>query len=231
MYDELEWMAVQAEVLYVHDPRGRLQRINETGKLLPVPRLFWGYTRQGSILRFHRNLSLSVVTDVKRIMEKEEDLPFYGLLEEARRCLRQNGEIKKEWMGPAYILLSESAGISPSKAVQVTADNQSCLEEGFGTLLKELPYRQPCFMIIEEGKAVSVCYSSRQTIRAAEAGVETLGPYRGKGCAVEAAAAWAAAVRRSGRWALYSTSWDNKASQSVAERLKAYRYGTDVSIY
>jgi len=34
-------------------------------------------------------------------------------------------------------------------------------------------------------------------------------------------------VQRGGRRALYSTSWDNAASQSIARRLSARLYGED----
>ena len=42
-------------------------------------------------------------------------------------------------------------------------------------------------------------------------------------------AAWAAAVRASGRLPLYSTSWDNVASQGVARKLGLVLYGADLS--
>ena len=45
-----------------------------------------------------------------------------------------------------------------------------------------------------------------------------------------AVAAWALAVRKEGRIPLYSTSWDNLASRSVARKLDLILYGTDFSI-
>ena len=76
---------------------------------------------------------------------------------------------------------------------------------------------------------MAVCCSSRVTGRAAEAGVNTLEGYRGRGYAPAAVAAWAAAVRASGRLPLYSTSWDNVASQGVARKLGLVLYGADLS--
>ena len=75
--------------------------------------------------------------------------------------------------------------------------------------------------------------TARLTDRAAEAGVETLEPYRGHGYAAVVAAGcagWAHAIRATGRIPLYSTSWDNLASQGVARRLRLVQYGTDLSL-
>lgn len=63
------------------------------------------------------------------------------------------------------------------------------------------------------------------TDRAAEAGVETLAPFRGRGLATAAVACWARAVQRGGRLALYGTTWENAASRGVARRLSARFYG------
>ena len=43
-------------------------------------------------------------------------------------------------------------------------------------------------------------------------------------------AAWAHAIRAEGRTPLYSTSWDNAASQGVARKLGLVIYGTDFSL-
>jgi predicted GNAT family acetyltransferase len=83
---------------------------------------------------------------------------------------------------------------------------------------------------LAHGEVVSVCHSARLSSRAAEAGVETLAPFRGHGHASRAVAAWAIAIREMGRVPLYSTSWDNAASQGVARRLALRLYGVDFSI-
>jgi len=74
--------------------------------------------------------------------------------------------------------------------------------------------------VIEDGAAVSLCHSARLTDRAAEAGVETLDVYRGRGYASVVVAGWAHAIQATGRIPLYRTSWDNLASQAVARRLR-----------
>ena len=79
-----------------------------------------------------------------------------------------------------------------------------------------------------DGQPASVCHSPRgYSSFAAEAGVETLEPFRNRGLATAAVARWARAVQSTGRLALYSTSWENAASLGVARRLSGRLYGED----
>ncbi|WP_369127476.1 GNAT family N-acetyltransferase [Candidatus Entotheonella palauensis] len=87
---------------------------------------------------------------------------------------------------------------------------------------------QPFFALIRDGCAVSVCGSVRKTSQAHEAGVETAQDFRGRGYAAAVVSAWAHAVRQIGLIPLYSTSWQNMASQAVARKLGLVPYGTDL---
>lgn len=89
----------------------------------------------------------------------------------------------------------------------------------------------PVMAIVDDGYPVSICFSARRSENAAEAGVETVEAYRGRGFAPRVTAAWALAVRNSGRIPLYSTSWSNKASLAVAEKLKLVPYASSWSLY
>jgi RimJ/RimL family protein N-acetyltransferase len=60
--------------------------------------------------------------------------------------------------------------------------------------------------------------------------VETLPDFRGQGYAKDVAAEWANRVRAVGGIPLYSTSWENKASQAVARKLGLECYGADFQI-
>jgi RimJ/RimL family protein N-acetyltransferase len=84
----------------------------------------------------------------------------------------------------------------------------------------------PVVIAFADGQPAAVCHSPRGcTAVAAEAGVETLEPFRNRGLATAAVACWARAIQRTGRLALYSTSWENVASLRVARRLSARPYG------
>lgn len=218
-------MNIQAEVLYAHDSLGRITKINEF-EGHPAPRLFWGKTNKGNVLRFRSDVPDDIANKIVQIINNSDDTNI--VLAKVINELEQQTRINSIWMGPAYVFANY---FRASQAIKVTKDNREYLEPGFKKLLTELKYREPCFMAIENNKAVSVCFSARNTVRAAEAGIETLEEYRGKGYGIAVASAWSAAVQVSGKIALYSTSWDNYASQAVAKRLQLALYGTDVSIY
>lgn len=91
--------------------------------------------------------------------------------------------------------------------------------------------RTPAFAILdEEGHALSVCFCARRSEEAAEAGLETAQAYRRQGYGARVTAAWARAVRKSGRIPLYSSLAENSASRAVAAKLKLRHYATDWSI-
>jgi len=225
LYTHLELMSIQTEVLYLHNRAGRMTTINEPTNQ-PAPRFFWGQTAAGRIVRFRSDVPNYLVRDILQVMDQGDST---RQLVNVIRALEKEREIRGFWMGPAFTFHETVKDYSD--ATLVTEDNKYCLEPGFPNLLSELKYRAPCFMLRENNMAVSVCFSARSSDKAAEAGVETLKDYRGKGYAIRVTSAWAQAIRRSRRIPLYSTSWDNYSSLSIARRLCLQLYGTDISIY
>lgn len=100
-----------------------------------------------------------------------------------------------------------------------------------GWTADELPVRSPILGIVEDGHAVSVCFCARRSQVAAEAGLETAVNFRDRGFGTRVTAAWAQAIRDSGRLPLYSTSWSNGASLAVARKLKLSACGSDWNLY
>ncbi|XEC94519.1 GNAT family N-acetyltransferase [Paenibacillus tarimensis] len=225
MYTHSELMNIQAEVLYVHDQTGRIITINEYNNR-PAPRFFWGQTNNGHVIRFRSDVPNNVVHGILQIMGRDDPTKQ---LTNVINVLEKDKGISGFWIGPAYAF--NEIVMDYTDATLVTEENKFCLEHGFSSLFSELMFREPCYMVTENNIAVSVCFSARNSDKAAEAGVETLEDYRGKGFAIRVASSWAQAIRQSQRIPLYSTSWDNYSSQSVAKRLQLHFYGTDISIY
>lgn len=131
------------------------------------------------------------------------------------------------YSGPAFTFPEEIT--RPDGTVLI--EDVRLLEHHFsGWDSSEIPASSPIVALIEEGHAVSVCFCARRSDVAAEAGVETAVEFRGRGLAPRVAAAWALAVRASGRVPLYSTSWDNEASLAVARKLGLVAYASSWSI-
>ena len=136
--------------------------------------------------------------------------------------------LKRVWIGPAYRFPEHIALLT--NAIQLSCKNAGLLNGDFTEMASELNNSQPYLAIIEDSQAVSICRSVRLSSRAHEAGVDTLVGYRRRGYATSVVAAWALAVRALNRIPLYSTSWDNVASQSVARRLGLGQYGVDYHV-
>ena len=223
-------MTIQAATLFRFDERGRILGSNEPNGTFG-PRLFLGRTRHGHVVRYGATVPDWLVRRVAEIIEREPcvaDLsPEPVVMDELQVALSEHAPVSREAGGPAYRFPESIA--DPGNVAELTEANRDLVRDTFRWLYDELTGWAPSFAVVEDGLAVSVCYSSRNGIDAAEAGVDTLPDYRGRGYAVAVTAAWAAAIRASGRIPLYSTAWDNLASRAVARRLGLIMYGADMS--
>ena len=225
MLSDLELLTLQTETLFVQNEAKRLLYTNEPDKP-EAPRFFLGRTKQGHLCRFRDDVPGAIVRQLEEVVAKEADgleNPLY--LGAYKDLLRQYGPIQSVWTGPAYRFPNM---VQPSTDV-VTIDetNVELLNEHFADWKDVLPY-QPCVAVVEKDNAVSICCSSRTSPQAAEAGLETAPTFRGRGYAVKVVSSWAAAVAKTGRIPLYSTSWDNEASRAVAKKLGLIMYATDL---
>jgi hypothetical protein len=229
----LELMTLHLNTLYLLDPDGRLRCVNEVGEP-PPPRFHMGRTRHGNLWRFRHDLPNEVVATLDRLCRSEPPATDFTSPPrnhaEIRTVLQDHAPIAGEFRGPAYWVAEDTQ--PAAHVVLISEANAGLLGESFAwlhPLLRE-PDLGPVAATVVQGQAVSLCFCSRRPNQATEAGVETLPAFRGQGYATAAVARWAAAVRGQGIVPLYSTSWENLASQSIARKLRMVCYGEDWDI-
>lgn len=129
------------------------------------------------------------------------------------------------YFGPSFAFPDRLRNIDVDTCV---IDDERLLDRNFnGWVPGEIAKgRAPVLAFAIDGAPVSVCFCARLGDSAAEAGVETAAPYRGRGLAPQVTAAWARAIRERGRIPLYSTSWMNRGSLAVARKLELSVQGT-----
>lgn len=147
---------------------------------------------------------------------------YVSILEDRIAPTREAVSKSRRSDGPAFEFPDSLA----RPADMVVVEDERLLEHNFrGWAPGEIDAgRAPVLAIVEDGYPVSVCFSARWSDDAAEAGLETAAAYRGRGYGPRVAAAWALAIRTSGRTPLYSTSWTNHASLAVAGKLNLLTY-------
>lgn len=229
----LQLLEVHIEALFLIDSDGRLQCINEPDAP-PAPRFFMGRTSNGNLWRIRYDLPAEVVHELNQLCRSEPQHSLFTSQPEHYQAIRDvlagHAPIADEYRGPAYWL--PTVNQVPPNVMLLSESQADLVHATFPWLVSWLanPANGPVAAVVEQGNAVSVCFCSRITQRAAEAGVNTLEAFRGKGFATAAVIGWAVAIQQSQRIALYSTSWENQASLVVAKKLKAVLYGEDWSI-
>jgi len=199
-------LELHAEALFTHDARGRIGFANEPdGKR--APRYF---------------CARSLDAELWRVRDDVAD-------DEPRPTL---ADLKAD--GPAYGFPAALAAPAAGLGVVELGPGDFERVRHFGwerhEYARDFAVRAPFFAILDGERAIAHCFSARLTSRAAEAGVTTHGAYRGRGHGPAVVAAWALAIRATGRTPLYSTSWDNTASQAVARKLGLVHYASDFSL-
>lgn len=231
MIDARNLLRLHVEALFTHDGAGRLVAVNEPGGAA-APRFFFGQTADGNAWWFRHDVDAALANDLQTICESQPA----GLDVEAHHagaapfidCLARAEPVRKTWAGPAFRFPSDLPG--KDIAVRVTPDNATVLSPYLEAWLNDVSAIVPLVVVLEDGKAVSICGSVRMTPEAHEAGVETHADFRGRGHAARAVNAWARAVREMNRFPLYSTSWENEASRALAKKLGLIQYGATLHI-
>lgn len=218
--------------LFRHDQAGRITIANECGGAR-APRFYLMRTPAAACWRFRDDLPAAIADQIEELCRDE---PTRANLREpprhARRyraLLEADMPIEREWSGPAY-RFPRSVAAPTGEVVAITLVNTDLLVADFADWLPDTGWRDPMVALLHEGRVVSLCASVRITPAAHEAGVETLPAVRGRGFAGGVVAAWARAVRNLGAEPLYSTSWENTASQAVARKLGLVPFGSDFHV-
>lgn len=224
-------MEFHVEALFTYDQNMRLRTINEPwpGEA-PAPRFFLGRTIDGTTLcRFRNDVPEKLVEQLEGLCAAETIVRDFQTKPKHFEAYMNLLQVERFTMGPCFLVPRETA---PSmQVISLTRENmREFLHEGFEWLASEIDYAQPCIALVRESQAVSICRSVRITSRAHEAGLETLNGFRGRGYAAAAVAGWAMAVRKMERIPLYSTSWENLASQSVARKSALSFYGVNFTV-
>ncbi len=232
MHNQLDLMRRHTGALFTTNTSGQMLTINEPWGGGPAPRLFLGRTERGNIWSVRSDLAVSLVAELAALCRAEpigvalQSPPRH--IDTYIRLLEAHAPVSQVWTGPAYHFAHVQR---PSRSLlTITETNAACLQRGFEELIPEVRAWQPFLGLVEENRVVSVCRSARITSVAHEAGVETLADFRGKGYAKEVVAGWARLVQSMGAMPLYSTSWENHASQAVAKKLNLLQFGADFHI-
>ena len=178
-------------------------------------------TSQGNVWRYRHDLprdvvrALEAVASTERVRTDFREQPASLAL--YRGLLDGHAPVEDVYVGPAFRFPAEA--IPAGDAELIHADNSELLRPYFPDWLPVVDECRPYLAIVRDNVAVSVCHSARRSARAAEAGIETHRDFRMQGYATAAVAGWSEAVRDEGLIPLYSTSWENGPSLSVARPL------------
>jgi RimJ/RimL family protein N-acetyltransferase len=193
----------------------------------PAPRFTIGRAGGGHTARFGATLPHVTVRELQRLIDRLAPVDNLRFPDTALDTLRELLGGPESGGGPVHrfpAVISSSSGV-----IRLTEANRDLARETFAWLYREFAHWQPCFGVIEDGAIVSACYSSRIGPRAAEAGVDTLAGFRGRGYAAAVTIAWGSEIRAMGRIPIYSTGWSNLASQGVARRVGLELFGVDAT--
>lgn len=227
---------LRVDALFTRDAQGDLVNINELEPDPPpgpAPRVYLGVTAGGIVRAYRQDVSAALRAAIGQFCEDAAPLAhapeaFSPALRAVVNAHEPSGETWEISSGPAYAF---------PEALMVS-DGVTLIEPGYEDVLAEhFPFTAtwlreswPCYAMLVGGRAVAICDSARRTAHVAEAGVDTVPEFRGRGYAALVTAAWANAIRAAGITPVYSTSADNLASQAVARKLGLREFGWDVSI-
>ncbi|WP_339300225.1 GNAT family N-acetyltransferase [Paenibacillus sp. FSL R5-0623] len=215
-------LKIQVSTLYIINEQQRLLSINEPGGG-QAPALFIGMTSAGSLIYYHEQFPPDLMDELSKDCELPLDIP------KLIRKVETFEPVNHVWMGPVYAF-PEISDEWNQKVQLIGQEQRYLLAEHFSELTDHLHEKSPVAAYVIGDSAVAVCCSARVSLHGAEASLYTAPGYRGHGYAAETVKCWQYYVKERGRMPIYSTSWDNLASQHVARKLGLIQFGVDFSI-
>ena len=234
MHNLLTLGATHLDLLYEQDDRGLL--LCSRGRTTPTPMFHLVRTIEGNRWLIASDVSQERRVDLQKALEKEPVIARVNGFENNPPILTYTrsapAQDAKEYRGPIFLFpdvlppAKGKAEILRDSSTVVTVPELDWIRTTYVT-----PDKHPLAVARNSsGEVVSICHSSRSTVEAAAAGVETAREYRGQGLAGEIVLAWAKAVRAQGRVPIYSTQWTNHASRAVARKLGLIIWGEDYHV-
>ncbi len=229
MPSDLELLAIELDTLWARDERGRLLRAGGLGGA--APHFVVGVSREGQVAAAGSGVPDSLAAELLAAASAGQPAPVGEPPEKLDDwCTRLGAVLGPVAVssGPSYVAevgptvgeglaLVTCDGVEPWRlALEPPPEAGWEPDEWRALLAGELG---PWAMSLADDDIASICFSSRLTDDAAEAGLRTEPAHRLQGHGAIATAAWASLVLASGRHAFYSTSADNVASQRVAASL------------
>jgi len=222
--------ALHLDTSYVRDERGRITHTREPdsshGAWFVISR-----STQATAWAVHAAISDATAHELDRLARQEP--PSHDLREPPVHAERYVALIAQERgaasirtiSGPSFLFPER---IEPVSGVVEIEDEAALNHHMKGWLPGEIAAgRAPVMAVVEDGFPVSACCCARLTDTTAEAGLDTAEAFRRRGFAVRVTAAWALAIRASGRVPMYNPAWTNEASRGVAQKLGLIQYAVD----
>lgn len=220
---DLKLMDLHLGVLFQQNMSQQLMVINEP-PFNDAPLLFIGSTKEGIIQRYSYKVDDLVKQRFKNIVLYQKDDLIAGLVNQ----LSTRYGLHEFVMGPTYVFPKITD--FTDEVILVTEENKEILKEDEHFAYVDFKIKQPCVVMMKNDKIIALCCSARQSNEAAEASVYTLEQYRSKGYGATVTKAWAYYVQQLKKTALYSTTWDNFASQGIARTLGLKQYGVTLAM-
>ncbi|MCA9881102.1 MAG: hypothetical protein KC442_25060, partial [Thermomicrobiales bacterium] len=180
---------LRVDALFTRDSQGDLVTINELEPDPPpgpAPRVYLGVTPGGIARAYRHDVPAALRAAIDQFCEAAV-IPapsLEALLPALRAVVKAHESAGEVWdisSGPAYVF--PEALTTPDAVTLVEPGHADLLAEHFPFTATWLRESWPCYAIVVDGRAVAICDSARRTAHVAEAGVDTVAEYRGRGYA------------------------------------------------